>query len=291
MTRGNDEMLGTVVFLNCNSESHAMIRRPFVALLALAGKLWLAPHAAAFCRFFVAKADANLFNRASNVVIARDGRDRVITMANDYEGEPEQFAMVIPAPYVLERNQIRVAKAEQIEELDAYSAPRLAEYYDPDPCFVARKRVSPVVFAPVPPPPPPVYAAPPPAAFGVNIEAEYEVEEYDILILSAEDSSGLQRWLTQEGYRIPEKARPVLAGYIAMGMKFFVAKVDLTGLEAAKDDDWDGFLRRPQISYQAQYPPPRRGADPCRPDRLGYRHNPHRYARCGICCTDRFAHG
>jgi hypothetical protein len=64
-------------------------------------------------------------------------------------------------------------------------------------------------------------------SLGVKIEATYAVGEYDILILSAKQSAGLQTWLTQEGYKVPAKARPVLSSYLAHGMKFFVARVNL----------------------------------------------------------------
>ena len=38
---------------------------------------------------------------------------------------------------------------------------------------------------------------------GVTIEARYTVGEYDILILSAKQSSGLMTWLQANGYRVP----------------------------------------------------------------------------------------
>ena len=94
---------------------------------------WAAP-ALAFCGFYVAKADAKLFNRASQVVLARHDDKTVLTMANDYKGELREFAIVVPVPTVLERGQIRVGDRALIEHLDAYSAPRLVEYFDPDPC-------------------------------------------------------------------------------------------------------------------------------------------------------------
>ena len=52
----------------------------------------------AFCGFYVAKADSKLFNKASQVVLARDGNRTVLTMANDYEGEAKDFDVVIPVP-------------------------------------------------------------------------------------------------------------------------------------------------------------------------------------------------
>ena len=55
-----------------------------------------APAVLAFCGFYVAKADARLFNHASQVVLARHEGKTVLTMANDYKGEPKEFAIVVP---------------------------------------------------------------------------------------------------------------------------------------------------------------------------------------------------
>src|SRR5258708_9451384 len=97
--------------------------------------LVVAPLAAsAFCGFYVAKADTKLFNKASQVVLARDGNRTVMTMANDYEGEPKDFAIVIPVPTVIKKNAVKIVDKAAIDHIDAYSAPRLVEYFDDDPC-------------------------------------------------------------------------------------------------------------------------------------------------------------
>jgi hypothetical protein len=62
---------------------------------------------------------------------------------------------------------------------------------------------------------------------GVKIEAQFVSGEYQILILSATDSSGLETWLRREKYTIPEGAAGALAPYIRDKSKFFVAKVDI----------------------------------------------------------------
>jgi hypothetical protein len=67
---------------------------------------------------------------------------------------------------------------------------------------------------------------------GVTIEEKFTVGEYDILILSAKESDGLETWLTQNGYRLPNGASQLLQPYIRQGLKFFVAKVNL--IELAK---------------------------------------------------------
>ena len=100
-----------------------------VAILTIA----ITTTAQAFCGFYVARADTSLFNRASQVVLVRDDDRTVITMANDFQGDVEDFAVVIPVPTFIEREQINVADRALVEHLDAYTAPRLVEYHDPDP--------------------------------------------------------------------------------------------------------------------------------------------------------------
>jgi hypothetical protein len=196
------------------------------AVLALQAAPGLAPPAAAFCGFYVAKADARLFNRASQVVMVRHEDKTVITMVNDFKGDPKEFALVVPVPTVLQRGQIHVRDRALVEHLDAYSAPRLVEYFDPDPCApqpVAKSAL-------------PASAARQDMAreelrargLGVTIEARYTVGEYDILILSAQESAGLETWLRDSGYRLPPGASPVLQSYLRQGLKFFVARVNLT---------------------------------------------------------------
>src|SRR6266581_2787769 len=100
----------------------------FVCLMA---STQLAP---GFCGFYVAKADTKLFNKASQVVLVRHEDKTVLTMANDYHGDPKEFAIVIPVPTFLEKDQIHIGDKALLDHLDAYSAPRLVEYFDSDPC-------------------------------------------------------------------------------------------------------------------------------------------------------------
>ncbi|MCA9608733.1 MAG: DUF2330 domain-containing protein, partial [Myxococcales bacterium] len=62
---------------------------------------------------------------------------------------------------------------------------------------------------------------------GVTVEAQFEVGEYEIVILSARDSDGLETWLRREEYNIPEGASEALRPYVEQGTKFFVARVNV----------------------------------------------------------------
>ena len=201
--------------------------------------------AQAFCGFYVAKADTGLFNRASQVVLVRDGDRTVLTMANDFEGDVKDFAMVIPVPTFIERGQINVSDKAIIDHLDAYTAPRLVEYFDPDPCF--RYESLPMASARN-------MVAEDSAEFrelakakGVTIEASYTVGEYDILVLSAKESNGLIDWLNDNGYKIPDGAEKVVGSYLKQDMRFFVAKVNLE--EQAKSGYT--YLRPLQVAYES----------------------------------------
>jgi len=223
-----------------------MKRRATVLILLFGGAVMAAP-AHAFCGFYVASGDAKLFNHASQVVLVRDGDRTVMTMANDFKGEPKEFAIVVPVPTVLKRGQIHVGDKAVIDHLDAYSAPRLVEYTDASPCepeneialmesvtdgiHVRADRKVDVRMQ----------------TATVRIEARYTVDEYDILILSATESDGLERWLRAHGYRIPDGASAVLASYVKQGLKFFVAKVNL------KEKARLGFnyLRPIQVAFES----------------------------------------
>src|SRR5712691_10369069 len=196
-----------------------------------------------FCGFYVAKADTQLFNKASKVALVRHDGKTVMTMANDYRGDPQEFALVVPVPTFLERDQIHVGERELLDHLDAYSAPRLVEYFDENPC---RPRPLPAPMAAVGR----AEQRAAPAAdksLGVTVEARYTVGEYDIVILSAEQSTGLETWLTENGYRIPAGAARVLESYIKQGVRFFVAKVNLQ--EQAKLGF--AYLRPLQIAFES----------------------------------------
>lgn len=202
--------------------------------------------ASAFCGFYVGKADSTLFNEASQVIMVRNENRTVISMQNDYRGDLKEFAIVVPVPQILQRGQVNVGDRKLFDRIDAYSAPRLAEYYDGNPCErrkvmeMARNSAAQVAAPPA--------AARADKALGVTVEAQYTIGEYDIVILSASESDGLEKWLRQSGYRIPRGASAALQPYIRQNLKFFVAKVNL------KEQAKTGFmyLRPLQFAFESE---------------------------------------
>ncbi len=223
--------------------------RIFITLsIACIAIICITPSAWAFCGFYVAKADTKLYNKASQVIIARDGNRTILTMANDYQGDVKDFALVVPVPVVLQQEQVRVGDPKIIERLDAFSAPRLVEYFDENPCdndYYLRgggTRSAPMSEAA-----PSGRNRREDNALGVTVEARFSVGEYDILILSARESNGLQTWLNRNGYKIPAGGNQLLQPYIRQNMKFFVAKVNLAAFEKSGYQ----LLRPLQMAYES----------------------------------------
>ncbi len=186
----------------------------------------LAPAAAeAFCGFYVANATDELHNPATTVVLMRDGTRTVLSMRNHYEGAPRDFAMVVPVPVVLSRDDVRTLPDAIFDRVDQLAAPRLVEYWEQDPCAsgigegygaggIGLGNIGTIGHGTGR------------GDLGVRIEAQFAVGEYDVVVLSASDSAGLETWLHQARYNVPAGAAAVLEPYVRAGSKFFVARVD-----------------------------------------------------------------
>jgi hypothetical protein len=204
-----------------------MRSRLLFALFVLAA-LIVPAHASAFCGFYVSGAGGPLVNDATQVVLMRSGLRTVLSMANDYRGPPESFALVIPVPVVLQKENVRTLPRSVLTRLDRLDAPRLVEYWEQDPCPAPddmqydnkeggtgtrargeEGRMGKASRKPL-----------------VKVEAEFSVGEYEIVILSALDAVALDTWLRDNRYAIPKGAGVYLKPYVEAGSKFFVAKVD-----------------------------------------------------------------
>src|SRR5262245_32922539 len=184
MSRRFGAALGTLVFLQALGAARAL----------------------AFCGFFVSGASDGLRNSASQVVLLRNGNHTVMTMSNNYQGPPQDFAMVVPVPVILQKEQVKTLERDILRKIDELSAPRLVEYWEQDPCqpdtfgdgtiglgnlgTIGRGGGTGAGYG----------------GLGVRIEAQFSVGEYEIVILSAEESTGLEKWLHLNQYKIPQGA-------------------------------------------------------------------------------------
>ncbi len=173
----------------------------------------LASDARAFCGFYVSGADAKLTNNATQVVLMRDGTRTVLSMQNNYQGPPQDFAMVVPVPVVLQKENVKTLPRAVFDHVDQLTAPRLVEYWEQDPCprpMRASRAERPGAGgvghgdrpgrgADAPPPP------------AVKIEAQFSVGEYDIVVLSATDATRARHLAPPERLQDPRRRRAVPA--------------------------------------------------------------------------------
>jgi hypothetical protein len=214
-------------------------------MLLTLGLLTLAPQAQAFCGAYVGSVDDGpLSNHSSKVILARDGMRTTLTLSNDIQGSAGDFAMLIPVPS-LQEEDVRVLDPTVVEAVENYSSPRLVSYTCED-FYEPTQRWTTVGCNDY-------YQMTANADAGsvqtstVNVEAQFLVGEYEIVVLSAVESEDLMLWLESEGYGVPDSTSDLLQEYIDQGTQFMAAKISLNALE-----DGPLWLNPLQISYESE---------------------------------------
>ncbi len=227
---------------------------PALGLLACLSfvALTVAPkNAHAFCGFYVAPpGDKPLYADASMVSLMREGTRTVLSMSNNYKGPAKDFAMVVPVPVVLKKEDVKTLPMDVFKKLDTLTSPRLVEYWETDPCDHPCANAEPGTCG---------YGTGSGSGYGygsggggggsVTIEAKFSVGEYDIVVLGATESAGLETWLHDNKYSIPSGAAKALQPYIDQQQKFFVAKVDIKKVKL--DANGVAVLSPLRIAYES----------------------------------------
>lgn len=216
----------------------------------------------AFCGHYVGGA---LTNTESQMIVSRQGKSTVLTMANDVEGDLADFGLIVPVPSSVTAEDVSVVDASVLEALDIYSAPRLVSYSCADIEWVPDGEGGWEGGSPgssgcggstsVD------MSAPDTASSGGHEKGgglgtssledvlrvdRFSAGEYELAVVSAADESGLSDWLTAEGFALSEEADVLLAEYLDAGLSFLVARVALE--ELPEDRPWLSPL---QLRYEA----------------------------------------
>lgn len=201
----------------------------------------VASSAHAFCGFYVKEDATRATSRASRVVLMRDGTTTVLSMQNTYEGPTEDFALIVPVPTAIGPEDVRVLEPELFERIDELSAPRLVEYQQ-QPFHCPRNGVGGLGLYGV--------GRGGGGSSGVMVEAEFAVGEYDVQVLGASESAGLETWLRAQGYRVPDGASRALRPYVNQGFRFFAARVNA---ERVRFEDGRALLSPLRIHYTSEH--------------------------------------
>ena len=165
------------------------------------------------------------YSPTSAVVIVRDGRKIILTIEAAYKGPSVELSMVIPIPTSIERDAVRTITGTAFRRLDQRTAPRVRHVWPPCPPRPMRRAMAmdgmggggggggaaPLRTL---------------DEFGVEIQDEWPVDEYDVTLLGASESSGLLAFLRQRGLDLPDRAATMLRGYIETGHRFVLLRAD-----------------------------------------------------------------
>jgi len=194
----------------------------------------LAPGVAeAFCGTYVGGPGQVVRNQGSQIVVARYEHRTTLTMFNDFQGDPEDFALVVPVPDTIDGNHVRTIDGSFMRRLGTYSSPRevsftchdfYREFEDSglsdtaDPAGVVTSGASGGCSGG--------------GGFrsdtgsdlpanswtddehGVVIEDHFDFGEYEAFVLSADDGGGLMGWLDANGFVLGDAAHALLQDYL-----------------------------------------------------------------------------
>lgn len=190
-------------------------------------------------------------NGETVVVLLREGNRTVLTFQNHYRGPAQDFAVIVPVPVALNPAEVHTLHSSVVEMVQRAAEPRLVELWEQDPCPTAPGSTSDSAAAPTSATLRQGFAAGAPRhdAAGtpqydsapVRVESEFQVGEYDVVVLGANDSLALEGWLGDQGYAVPEGAAAALRPYVDAGMKFLVAKVAVARLAALSPEHAAGL--------------------------------------------------
>ncbi|MCK6524722.1 DUF2330 domain-containing protein [Myxococcota bacterium] len=197
--------------------------------------------AQAFCGTYVGDGSSTLQNRTSQIVLVRQGDQTTLTLSSDYSGDAASFGLLIPVPPALVAEDISLVDPEWIQEIETYTNPRLVSYTCED--FGGWEAPEQSAALGVSMPGAVMLSAmacsdynisgkggwadPMASESTVDVEAEVAVGEYDVVLLTAEESADLLRWLNLNGYVIDQAAKDLLQVYIDAGSAFLAAKISL----------------------------------------------------------------
>jgi hypothetical protein len=199
--------------------------------------LWglLAGSAHAFCGHYVGGVSDELYSRASEIAIVHQDGRTTMTFKNEYEGNAAAFGLLVPVPVVLSEENVAVVDGALIDRLRLYTEPRQVEYFCDDYTWWSSSSSGGGSGYSVD------YSYP--GTSTVEVLDQFLVGNYEIVILSAEQSTGLLAWLDENGYATSPDSRTLLQDYIDRGSYFMAAKVALDAPTA-------GFLEPLQVNYE-----------------------------------------
>ena len=152
----------------------------------------------------------------AQVALVRQGTRTTFTVSINPEGDPQDIALVLPVPELVQEADLAVLEPDIFSRLNGYTG--VLTMADAGCSSLAGAGGTAQSDADG--------GSSDGGGGDVQVEAEYLVGGYQITILSASESVALFTWLDEHGYQLPDEVIPVLEEHIEQGMYFMAAQVD-----------------------------------------------------------------
>src|SRR6188508_3223375 len=114
--------------------SRARAFQVLLALVAFAAVAFSVSSTSAFPGIAVSVSGKRPIIATTELVVMEHAGVSIVTLAVDYQGPVERFALLLPVPRDVERRRLRTVKHEFIARLEQLTAPRVFEFWEQDPC-------------------------------------------------------------------------------------------------------------------------------------------------------------
>jgi len=171
----------------------------------------------------------------TELVVMQHADVSIVTLAVDYRGPFERFALLLPVPRDVVRGRLRTVKHEFIARLQQMTAPRVFEFWEQDPCVPgapeqAWQEKVPVknrgfLTPEVMPPRDAHYQVPNELSLPEKPVFKEAEDEFSYQLLRPKSSAELRAWLEKRGYRVDPTALDPLLGVLGAEAQLLVAEV------------------------------------------------------------------
>lgn len=195
-------------------------------------------------------------SKRAQVLLVRLGKMTALTLRMDYDGPPQDLALVLPVAEEIIMTPLganvpaRIVPGALMDRLDRLTAPRLAERWELDPCQREARsrrgtRREPNVLGHR-------HRDTPSADAGETNSEDGAADAaappaLGFATLAPTDSRQIFDWLTDRGYRVPEGASRAMLPYVAAGYEILVAEIPASALSFDR-----GRARLPAIQVVGQ---------------------------------------
>jgi hypothetical protein len=202
----------------------------------------------------------------SHVVMMQSHGVTVITTMVDYQGPLQQFALVLPIPDDVDLGRIETVKQEFLARLEEVSAPRLAAFWEKDPCLPGAAEQSWDEKVPVKSRGflTPKLLPPRDSHYPVSNELSLPSKpvfkrlesEFRYHLLKPKTLATAGEWFKRRGYRIPTTLEASFQGLVARQVKLLVAEVvvehaEIVGADRLQLGGIRYWTRQPQNRIEA----------------------------------------